>query len=129
ISPNKPQHGSDYAADRSHPGNPVTWDEETRSWNFSANADGKGSPIRLYATGMRDMNVPDSKVLPSNLKETTWPAYSMITYICSSTIDEGSLQANIFFLDNRDLQAFIRCASCCSSNNSYGFTVWPVKDE
>ena len=131
ISPNKPQHGSDYAADRSHPGNPVTWDEKTRSWNFHANADGKGSPIRLYATGMRDMNVPDSNVLPSNLKETTWPAYSMITYICSSTIDEVSLQANIFFLDNRDLQAksFIRCASCCGSNNSYGFTVWPVKDE
>ena len=68
------REGSGYSSNRSHPENPVTWDEKTRSWNFSANADGKGSPIRLYATGMRDMNVSDTNMskLPEYLMDKTW---------------------------------------------------------
>ncbi len=129
------REGSGYSSNRSHPENPVTWDEKTRSWNFSANADGKGSPIRLYATGMRDMNVSDTNMskLPEYLMDKTWPAYSMITFICTATLlSKSSLQAQILNIDNRTLESdggFITCGSCCGSNNSYGFTVWPVKDE
>lgn len=132
--------GSGYSSDRSHPGNKIEWDESTRSWNLHANADGTGELIRLYATGMRDMNVSDANMskLPEYLMDKTWPAYSMITFICTATISKPSqglptsFQSQILNIDNRTLKSdggFITCGSCCGSNNSYGFTVWPVKDE
>ena len=84
----------------------------------------------LYATGMRDMNVLDIDKIPSELKGTTWAAYSMITYLCSSNLNSNK-QTLIFYLDNRksnDLSGGRSFGSCAGSNNSYGFTVWPIAD-
>lgn len=127
----QPSPSDAYTVDRAHSGNPITWNESTRSWSLRSNSDGSGDKVTIYATGLRDMNVNmdnEDKYLPEYLKTKTWAAYSMLTFMCSATI--ASSQTHIFYIDNRSVdKGFISCGSCYGSNNSYGFTVWPVKNE
>ncbi len=124
-----------YIKDWCYENNPIIWDSNSRCWTFHSNSDGSGNEIKLYATGMRDMHVPNPNNIPPQLKGTTWAAYSMITYICSSNLNSDN-QTLIFYLDNRasksgswtGLSGGRNFGSCTSSNNSYGFTVWPIAD-
>lgn len=125
----KPNSG-DYANDWCYENNKIEWHSDSRCWTFHSNSDGTGDEVKLYATGMRDMNVLDIDKIPSELKGTTWAAYSMITYLCSSNLNSNK-QTLIFYLDNRksnDLSGGRSFGSCAGSNNSYGFTVWPIAD-
>lgn len=131
----RPNSGN-YMNDCCYENNKITWDSNSRCWTFHSNSDGTGDEVKLYATGMRDMNVPDINKIPSELKGTTWAAYSMITYLCSSNLN-SSKQTLIFYLDNRAsnfgswtgvLSGGRNFGSCTGSNNSYGITVWPIAD-
>lgn len=130
----RPNSGN-YMNDCCYENNKITWDSNSRCWTFHSNSDGTGDEVKLYATGMRDMNVRDNNP-PNELKGTTWAAYSMITYLCSSNLN-SSKQTLIFYLDNRAsnsgswtgvLSGGRNFGSCTGSNNSYGFTVWPIAD-
>ncbi len=138
----------EYYCHGAYPDNPVTWDAQNRCWHLKSNSDGFGSDVCLYATGMRDMTEANGKAPLDNDEYTkmTWPAYSMITYICSGTLyyisSQNAHQALLFYLDDRpknieesrdkmtgDNKAVTACGSCRGTNNSYGFTVWPVADD
>lgn len=130
----RPNSGN-YMNDCCYENNKIIWDSNSRCWTFHSNSDGTGDEVKLYATGMRDMNVRDNNP-PNELKGTTWAAYSMITYLCSSNLN-SSKQTLIFYLDNRAsnsgswtgvLSGGRNFGSCTGSNNSYGFTVWPIAD-
>lgn len=130
----RPNSGN-YMNDCCYENNKITWDSNSRCWTFHSNSDGTGDEVKLYATGMRDMNVRDNNP-PNKLKGTTWAAYSMITYLCSSNLN-SSKQTLIFYLDNRAsnfgswtgvLSGGRNFGSCTGSNNSYGITVWPIAD-
>lgn len=95
---------------------------------MTSNPSGTGEPVRLYATGMRNMNDKKPDALPDYLKGKTFPAYSKVTFICSATLSNSS-QTMIFYIDNRTVSYHNNPrGSCQPSNNSYGFTVWPVCD-
>lgn len=117
-----------YDVDHSWPDNPITFDNSTYSWTMTSNPSGTGDPVRLYATGMRNMNDKKPDALPDYLKGKTFPAYSKVTFICSATLSNSS-QTMIFYIDNRTVSYHNNPrGSCQPSNNSYGFTVWPVCD-
>lgn len=99
--------------------------------------DGSGQPAPVYATGVRDMNLNNTQLpyQPAMLRGTTWAAYSMITFITTAAMGSNT-QCMIFYIDNRYgkndftdiLDGSVKyCGSCTGSNNSYGFTVWPVR--
>lgn len=126
-----------YSSDKAYDTNPVTFDYGKRKWNFTMKKDGTGLPAPVYATGMRDMNLNNSQLpeQPAAVKGKTWAAYSMITFITTSALG-STTQCLIFYIDNRaGNNAFTGildgskkfCGSCTGSNNSYGFTVWPVR--
>ncbi|WP_295731523.1 fimbrillin family protein [uncultured Muribaculum sp.] len=116
--------------------NPIKWNPTSRCWTFSGQNNGNGDQLTLYATGLRDMIVNSTNIhfLPEELEGTTWSAFSMITFIASSTLFKGSAgyQLLIFGIDNRrSATQFdkISCRSCWGSNDSYGLTVWPVAEK
>ncbi|MDE7116401.1 MAG: fimbrillin family protein, partial [Muribaculaceae bacterium] len=128
-----------YSSDKAYPDNPVTFDYARRKWNFTMKKDGSGLPAPVYATGMRDMNLNNSQLpsQPAAVKGTTWAAYSMITFITTTTMG-ATAQCLIFYIDNRNGNNNFTgildgsgkvCGSCTGSNNSYGFTVWPVRSK
>lgn len=118
-----------YDVDHSWPDNPIKFDERTCSWTLTSNSSGTGEPVRLYATGMRNMNVKNPAELPLYLQGKTFPAYSKVTFICSATLSGGTSQTLILYIDNRTASFHNNPrGSCQGSNNSYGFTVWPVCD-
>lgn len=120
------------------PFNTINWDNTSRTWTFRSqgstdNPTGAGEQVTLHATGLRDMNLNSDnlKIRPTTLPPT-WAAFSMITFIPSSTIFSGA-QVLIFFIDNRTQGETINnhatyCGSCEGSNNSYGFPIWPIEE-
>ncbi len=116
--------------------------------------------IQFPATGMRNMSLryksfgkitrytasrADEFSDPYSLKDQTYPAFRMITYITTSTI--SGTQTEIYFIDNRrefsdnpngvlytnigdiDRNTIVPAtASCTGSNNGYGLSVRPVHD-
>lgn len=135
----KPDKGYYANTDREYASNQMQWDESKRCWRAKCNADGSGEYVSIYATGLRDMNLKDADLanhrLPGELNGKSWCAFSMISYICSSTLMQ-SMQEIIFYIDSRtkpedpapDPVNSRRTASICGSNNSYGLTVWPASD-
>lgn len=126
-----------YSSDKSYDTNPITFDYARRKWNFSMKKDGSGQPAPVYATGVRDMNLNNTQLpdQPAMLRGTTWAAYSMITFITTAAMGSNT-QCMIFYIDNRYgkndftdiLDGSVKyCGSSTGSNNSYGFTVWPVR--
>lgn len=127
---------NDYNGDsRYNKNSDLNWIESNREWKISEN-------IKIHATGMRDMNIKDTQktLLDSKLNNSTWPAFRMITYIASSTLDDsgnntGTPQVLIFYLDRRSrsdkenefTDNSIKCGCCYPSRNTYGMTIWPVK--
>ena len=117
-----------------------------------------GESIRFPATGMRDMSLrytvfgtmtkytasrANDFTDPFSLKDQTYPAFRMITYVSTSSFNGN--QTLIYFIDNRcefsdngkqenGIHTLTRetkipaMASCTTSNNSYGLTVRPVHD-
>ncbi len=122
--------------------NQPRWDGAENCWRIKVNKDGSGEEIKIYATGVRDMNVPDSELAKnpfgptgslSSLSGLSWPAFSMIAYIATTSTGSGAAaQTNILFFDHRVVtddatKTLERCGWGLQSNNSYGFTIWPVK--
>lgn len=123
--------------------NQPEWDGKENCWRLKTNKDGSGEVITIYATGVRDMNfaykdIEGNKVFEgvlSSLKGTSWCAFSMIAYIATTSIEKSSTaQNNILFFDHRNVNGdpeetlLERCGWGLQSNNSYGFTIWPVKE-
>ncbi len=129
---------------RCYPTNPITFDSSKRRWHLKSQKNGGGADIYLYATGLRDFNMNDANLpyKPNALINHTWASFSMLTFISSTTLFQGTgkPQCLIFYIDNRYDDSGVtkfdgynhadkfRCGSCCGSNNSYGLTVWPVHD-
>lgn len=135
----RPDKGYYSNTDREYESNPMQWDESKRCWRVKCNADGSGEYVSIYATGLRDMNLNDTDLaenrLPAVLEGKSWCAFSMLAYVCSSTIMQSTQQI-IFFIDSRtapgdpapDPVNSRRTASLCGSNNAYGLTVWPASN-
>lgn len=91
--------------------------------------------IKFYATGLRDMGTGYNVISPfGNISN---PAFSCVTFIVSTAFGSGVPEnatgpyhfyngsTKLAYFDNRSNKLFI----CAGTNNSYGFTVRPIKDE
>lgn len=126
----------DYYKNRSYDDNKPEWSDADNAWKLKVGS----KEFKFYATGMRDMNVKSTMLekLHKELRDTSWPAFSMITFISSSTLylngsgptngkGNRSFETCIFYLDNRwSATVDIYCGAIQGSNNSYGLTVWPA---
>lgn len=133
--------GGEYGKIEIYPSNIPQWDEARRCWTMHSNSDGSGDIVTLYATGIRDMSLKgaigagDYNTYYTNewLKTNTWPAFRTTTFIASATLT--GTQVMILYCDTRNFkvtpntltggQSF---GTMAQSNNSYGFTVWPVAE-
>lgn len=134
--------GAYYADNRYDKENDLPWDEDKRCWSVS---NGSGRSVKLYAVGLRDMNLRKGYIagLDGRLKGKTWASFSMLTYIvsCNLNTEKQNRQTLIFYLDRRGRNGLdsnpegkesdtdLNCGCCASSNNSYGMSVWPVADD
>ncbi|MBO5455019.1 MAG: fimbrillin family protein [Muribaculaceae bacterium] len=130
--------------------NIINWNNSERCWiitNGKITADNPWTEVKLYSTGVRDMNFKSStKKFTGIGEDSTFPAFSMLCYISSATLNEESdkfHQVLILYFDKRynqnadcesdkpvnyakDDPGAYRCGT--DSQNSYGMTVWPMKD-
>lgn len=128
-----------YASESNQP----VWSAVDNCWTLKSRKDGTGEEIKIYATGVRDMNFPEGEIKDNNpfgisknigsSDGISWPAFSMIAYIATSSTGEGlAAQTHILYFDHRgvtvDGTTLERCGWGITSNNSYGFSVWPVED-
>ena len=129
-------------ANNAEDSNQPMWDGSENCWRIKTDKSGSGEEIKIYATGVRDMNVPEGELKKnpfgpsgslSSLNGLSWPAFSMIAYIATTSIgNNATAQNNILFFDHRKVngdteETLERCGWGLQSNNSYGFTIWPVK--
>ena len=107
-----------------------------RSWSYHLR-DGRELKNVIYATGVRDFHLKkgaDRTDAHLALMPSSWPAFKMLTYITSASIESaensGGYQVVILYFDNRGKNSdFCKRASCLwESNNSYGMTVWAEHD-
>ncbi|WP_290088005.1 hypothetical protein [Muribaculum intestinale] len=122
-----------------------------------------GGSIRFPATGMRNMSLrytvfgtmtkytasrADDFTDKYSLKDQTYPAFRMITYVSTSSLNGE--QTTVYLIDNRfeyyyngalqttcqshykaediNRNTLVPATACTTSNNSYGLTVRPVHD-
>lgn len=108
-----------------------------RSWSYTL---GNNRPLEnvIYATGVRDFHLKsgaDRTDAHLALMPSSWPAFKMLTYITSASIqfsqNSEGYQVLILYFDNRYKKADGSCkgAACFTeSSNSYGTTVWAEHD-
>lgn len=110
--------------------------ESERSWRYTLK---NGTELKnvIYATGVRDFHLKkgaDRTDAHLALMPSSWPAFKMLTYITSASIEiaenSGGYQVVILYFDNRgkNSNSCKRASSLWESNNSYGMTVWAEHD-
>lgn len=114
------------------------FDEETNiriGWKLSLQPGGGEPKIFFPATGLRDMGSADSPTIPSYAQGTTWPAHADLTFVVTTAFTQGSANSSalLFYLDRRyhinekGEQVYDHIAINGGTNNSYGFSVRPVR--
>lgn len=109
----------------------------TELWNYSDHtedgfitnwilADKERTLFTFPATGLRDMAIGDKTARPQDYG--TWPAHSKLTFIVSSGFLPESSQGSgiLFSIDVRSNKIAVR--TVYGTNNSYGFTLRPIRD-
>ena len=105
-------------------------------WKLSLQPGGGEPKIFFPATGLRDMGSSNSPTIPSYALGTTWPAHADLTFVVTTAFSGTSSKgaALLFYLDRRFLideknaQVYDHIAINAGTNNSYGFTVRPVRN-
>ncbi|WP_294614714.1 fimbrillin family protein [uncultured Bacteroides sp.] len=88
--------------------------------------DSKGTDFYFPATGLRDMGLPERKV-----DYGTWPAHSKLTFIATSGFRGtygSSSSCLLFSIDVRESFKNTPFRTIYGTNNSYGFTLRPIRD-
>ena len=96
-------------------------------WKLSLQPGGGEPKIFFPATGLRDMGSAKSPTIPDYVQNTTWPAHADLTFVITTAFTTGgNSSALLFYLDRREASQNIAING--GTNNSYGFTVRPVRE-
>lgn len=96
-----------------------------KSWTL---LDKNRTPFTFPATGLRDMGLASTPNRPANYG--SWPAHSKLTFIISSGfLPQGTQSTGVLFsIDKRNHVKPKNFRAIYGTNNSYGFTVRPIRD-
>lgn len=107
-------------------------------WTVHLEDNAQGGIIFFPATGLRDMGVHKSQIVTGYNDGATpestisWPAHADLTFVATSgfqrsyTENTASSSSLLFYLDNRPTN--YKIAVLMGTNNSYGFTVRPIRE-
>lgn len=97
-------------------------------WKLSLQPGGGEPKIFFPATGLRDMGSAKSPTIPDYVQNTTWPAHADLTFVITTAFTDDNVNGSalLFYLDRRKKSQYIVING--GTNNSYGFTVRPVRE-